>query len=345
MDGDVDERSIADVQASDLTGYQQVQLFAGLGGWPWAFRLANWPEEWEVWSGSCPCGPWSIAGKRKGFDDERHLWPHMQRLIAGRTPNIVFGEQVSKAPAWLGLVRSDMEDMDYALGVYPIEAASAGAEHYRDRYFFTGYRTCLMADEYGSRSAQPQGCIGEQRRRFVDNGKIGACGALADSECPRPFSSAHSGIHSGEKITGARNVELDRFSVPHSVFALADSDNKRSQEPERERGNTGTQQPSVARSDFRPLVDDPGFGWGEGWTESEFRRRGFAAPVASIGDCQYVECPDGKWRRLPPPGVRWLATGIPKRIPMLAALGNAIDPRPASAFIASFMDCIFDGEI
>lgn len=97
---------------------------------------------------------------------------------------------------------------------------------------------------------------------------------------------------------------------------------------------TGTRQQS-GRDSARLVVDDPGFGWGEGWTEHEFRSRGFSAPVASIDGCQYVECPDGKWRRLPPPRVRWLGNGIPARVAKLRALGNAIDPRPAAAFIAA----------
>jgi DNA (cytosine-5)-methyltransferase 1 len=80
------------------------------------------------------------------------------------------------------------------------------------------------------------------------------------------------------------------------------------------------------------------FGWGEGWTEHEFRRRGFSASVASFRGRQYVECSDGKWRALPPPGVRWLGNGIPARVDKLRGLGNAIDPRPAAEMIQAYMD-------
>jgi DNA (cytosine-5)-methyltransferase 1 len=81
------------------------------------------------------------------------------------------------------------------------------------------------------------------------------------------------------------------------------------------------------------LVSAPGFGWGEGWTEHELRSRGLSTAVASIGGSQVLECPDGKWRPLPPPGVRWVGNEIPARVSKLRLLGNAIDPYAAATFI------------
>src|ERR1700686_3005086 len=84
--GDVDERSIVDGSADDLAGYTQCHFFAGIGGWAAALRRAEWADARQVWTGSCPCQPFSRAGKRGGFDDPRHLWPVWQRLIAKRRP-------------------------------------------------------------------------------------------------------------------------------------------------------------------------------------------------------------------------------------------------------------------
>lgn len=135
-DGEVYEGSISDVQPSDLDGFTQCHFFAGIGGWSFALRLAGWPDDRSVWTGSCPCQPFSAAGKRSGFSDARHLWPEWSRLVKKCKPPILFGEQSAQATEWLAMVRRDLEAMDYAVGAMPIEAASAGARHRRDRFWF-----------------------------------------------------------------------------------------------------------------------------------------------------------------------------------------------------------------
>lgn len=128
--GDVDERSIEDVKPADLAGYIQCHFFAGIGGWPEALRLARVPDDTPLWTGSCPCQPYSAAGKGGGSDDPRNLWWAFRWLIDQCRPAAVLGEQVaSKAGrGWLAGVRADLEALGYAVGAADLCAAGAGSE-------------------------------------------------------------------------------------------------------------------------------------------------------------------------------------------------------------------------
>jgi Site-specific DNA methylase len=146
--GEVDERSIVAVRADDLQGFIQCHFFAGIGGWPYALQLAEWPEDRPVWTGSCPCQPWSHAnvqeGGGAGEDDERHLWPDFYRLIRERKPAIIFGEQVPGAigRGWLDQVFNDFEAEAYACGAALLRANAFGAKHIRKRFFWVADSDC-----------------------------------------------------------------------------------------------------------------------------------------------------------------------------------------------------------
>lgn len=139
--GWVDERDIKDVEASELKGYDQCHFFAGIGTWSYALRLAGWEDEREVWTGSCPCQPFSAAGRRRGTDDARHLWPEWFRLIRECKPSVIFGEQVASRDglAWLDIVSTDLESAGYAVGAFDLCAASVGAPHIRQRLYFVAH--------------------------------------------------------------------------------------------------------------------------------------------------------------------------------------------------------------
>jgi DNA (cytosine-5)-methyltransferase 1 len=141
--GDVDERSIADVQPGDLAGYSQCHFFAGIGGWSLALRMAGIPDDVKgIWSGSCPCQPFSTAGRRRGTDDERHLWPVFAGLIRECSPPVVIGEQVASSAgrAWLSVVLADLEGMGYGVAGADLCAAGVGAPHIRPRIYWGGVR-------------------------------------------------------------------------------------------------------------------------------------------------------------------------------------------------------------
>lgn len=140
--GFVDCRDIRTVQPDDLRGFTQVHLFAGIGVWSHALRRAGWDDSRPVWTGSCPCQPFSNAGKRKGVNDDRHLWPEMFRFICQCRAGTVFIEQVSSPDglAWLDIVQSELENEGYAFAALDTCAAGLGAPHIRSRLYGLAYR-------------------------------------------------------------------------------------------------------------------------------------------------------------------------------------------------------------
>ncbi|WP_086930205.1 DNA cytosine methyltransferase [Agarilytica rhodophyticola] len=136
--GDIDDRSIKDVEAKDLHGYDRCHFFAGIGLWDYALNLAGWKNNLPVWTGSCPCQPFSTAGRQKAQEDDRHLWPEWERLIKECRPATVFGEQVANAitKGWLDDVYQGLETQGYAVGSVVLPACSVGAPHKRDRLWF-----------------------------------------------------------------------------------------------------------------------------------------------------------------------------------------------------------------
>ncbi|MGN6449627.1 MAG: DNA cytosine methyltransferase [Brucella intermedia] len=173
--GDVDERSIEDVTPAELRGYTQCHFFAGIGVWSYALRRAGWLDDRPVWTGSCPCQPFSAAGKGAGFTDERHLWPHFHWLIENCRPPVVFGEQVASKDGlgWLDLVQADLEGSGYACGAVDTCAAGFGAPHIRQRLYWVAH-----ADDKGSQGRQRM----PERSAECVVGASGLADGLADAD-------------------------------------------------------------------------------------------------------------------------------------------------------------------
>jgi DNA (cytosine-5)-methyltransferase 1 len=137
-DGEVDERSIELVRPDDVRGFVQCHFFAGIGGWSLALRLAGWPDSQPVWTGSCPCQPFSSAGTKIGGNDPRDLWPVWFQLVKECRPVVVFGEQVEAAIGygWLDRLCDDLEAEDYAVGPVGLPGPCVGSFDARHRLWF-----------------------------------------------------------------------------------------------------------------------------------------------------------------------------------------------------------------
>jgi len=201
--GDVDERSIEDVVPADLFGYSQCHFFAGIGVWSYALRRAGWADGRPIWTGSCPCQPFSAAGKGGGFADERHLWPAFHHLIRECQPAAVIGEQVASKDglAWFDLVSTDMEASGYACGAVDLCAAGVGAPHIRQRLWWVAERLV------GADSARLEGRGQPERGRAPEcaAGPGGLAGGMADDD--RDLSGWRSGEASRAETASGRIAE------------------------------------------------------------------------------------------------------------------------------------------
>jgi len=98
----------------------------------------------DIITGGFPCQPYSAAGKRKGKEDERHLWPEMLRAIREISPRFVVGENVRGLTNWNGglvfdEVCAELESLGYQVAPVIIPASAVGAPHRRERIWFVAY--------------------------------------------------------------------------------------------------------------------------------------------------------------------------------------------------------------
>jgi len=189
--GYVDERSITEVKPHELKNYTQCHFFAGIGGWSLALQLAGWPENRPVWTGSCPCQPFSLAGKGLAQNDKRHLWPDFMRLIRERRPDAVFGEQVENAigHGWLDGVSADLEAEGYAVGSCVLGAHSVGAPHKRQRLYWVA--DAMVQPDSAGRDARRTSSEAAGHGSPIN--PAGGANALGDRQQPRLEGHAWNG--------------------------------------------------------------------------------------------------------------------------------------------------------
>ena len=309
--GDVDDRSISDVRPSDLVGYTQCHFFAGIGGWSLALRLAGWSDDRLVWTGSCPCQPFSVAGQGHGVVDERHLWPHWFHLVRAQRPPVVFGEQVEAAIAhgWLDLVQDDLEGEGYAFAPVGIPAAGVGAPHIRQRLWF-------VADAVSAGRTQ----------RWTESGGGSVAGdggadVLGNPESQRLREARGLGTGCQERASDAGTA---------SQLAHHHHPGPQGREPVRQRTiECAVGQGRVAGG---TMVDTSGEQVGVPGRAWKSRGADHWTP------CDWLPCRDGKWRPVEP-GTFPLAHGVSNRVGRLRAYGNAIVPQVAAQVIRAYMEC------
>ncbi len=355
-DGRVDNRSILEIKADELAGYDQCHFFAGVGFWSLALRWAGLEGQPGIWTGSCPCQPFSCAGAGKGVDDERHLWPVFRDLIRACRPAVVFGEQVASAavvgkvgrgveapavPVWLDGVRADMEAAGYAFGASVLGAHSVGAPHIRQRCYWVAERTC-ESDGTGRHAWRTSGAAMGYGSSFVS--AAGAC---------RPSDSIQRGLGGrnlgglragGQQVQepqdGARIADescdghADAVRPPDAEHAIGRAEHAQHGYAHRRGGLGGSGEPGGTRNAAAQRPEEHDGNKVGGIPEQSIPWSGYRIH-------RYL---DGKDRRIPTEP--WLFPLADDRHPLhrgrvglLRGAGNAIVPALAAEFIAAWVDC------
>ena len=297
-----------------LDGVTTFHSFAGIGGWPLAMRMAGLPDDLPIWTASLPCQPFSVAGKRKGFDDDRHLWPAFLGLVKQHQPVRIAGEQVESAVrvGWLDRVQADLEAEGYATGAVVLGAHSVGAPHRRQRIFWCAERAEALGDTKSGRAG-----LDERRLREVQREDGERDRGLGHSEQSRLERHAGDGDQPGRPNAAGSTAEAGALRHP-----VADAENTK------HAANTPKARPT-------------------GGPQVKPRRGGVFRDHWRGGLVRCVEPhPSGErvvYRRSPlEPGLQPLADGIPgnmgaPRAAVLKGAGNAIVPQVAAVFLRAWL--------
>jgi DNA (cytosine-5)-methyltransferase 1 len=264
----------------------------------------------DVVAGGFPCQPWSQAGKHKGADDPRHLWPEMARIVEEVRPTYVFAENVSLAA--LEEPWRDLRGLGYRVPpAFCVAASDVGAPHIRKRWWLLAY-----AEGQPERPGLQPGEPGEVRgRRPGDGGR-----AVSDADSGRrqeqrkPKPTRQQGAR-GDEPDGLRaGVELDPAPADSDRGALRDDQQRDGRQGPglQDQGHPQFGHDGVSRAVAD--ADDAGL---------EQQRR----PIA--GRAEYAPTELCSWWQAEPPVGR-VVDGMANRVGQLRALGNGQVPMAAA---------------
>ena len=190
--------------------------------------------EIDIISGGFPCQPYSNAGKRRGKEDDRHLWPEMLRVIREVQPRFVVGENVAGLLSWNnGMVFheiiTDLENEGYETQAFLIPACATNAVHRRDRIWFVAHSKSNGRHERGEK------INGREINKFQNRDKIWDKFTTNGKQSNAPDTNGtEQGNNLGENIGEEREIrrgeEGNVFGELRSDGNVADTESQRTRE-------------------------------------------------------------------------------------------------------------------
>lgn len=339
-----------------------LDLFSGLGGFSLAFESAgfktigfsevdpyasailkkHWPEvpnfgdvrtipteslvgRVDVITGGFPCQPFSVAGKRRGKDDERHLWPAMLRVIDAIRPDWVCGENV---PGIVGMVLadilSDLEATGYQCAPFIIPACAVGAPHIRDRIWIIAHATgerCGEARQLRRDESAERITSGSEARDLADSKGDG----LQPGRNGERAESQHAeSIVSGEDVAHTNKIERNGSGRTW---------HRRSESSDRSQSLADAASEQAERDNARGFQQEPARNGEVVSDASSAGREEFDAPcLAARQGHDTRRIVEGRTHWSTDAGILRVADGIPNRVQRIKCLGNSIVPQLAQIF-------------
>ena len=256
-------------------------------------ELANDPErlvpDCSILTAGYPCQPFSVAGKQRGAEDDRHIWPEIRTIVEAKRPDwCVFENVYGHIKLGLDEVLSDLEDIGYATRPFVVPACSVNAPHKRNRVWIVG-----NAEHDGSSSTAIRGEHKEDARG-ASKGKKASKQSARTGERGDTSNVADTDSDDGRHRSGTKSQER-KARVEH--------------------GRGGKRQPVERTSQGMADTDSEGSQgqWGQHRLPEDKRER---------------ETSWTRWWEFEPPVGR-VANGVPRRVDRIRGLGNAIVPQIA----------------
>lgn len=307
-------------------------------------EIANGPERFiqqpiDILTAGYPCQPFSLAGKRKGEEDDRHIWPHIFRIVTQQRPTwCVFENVYGHISMGLDNVLLDLEAEGYATRTFVVPACGIKALHKRDRVWIVSYLG--DSEHIGSSTTQGSRRLFNESEESKEQKEIGqserassASSNVAYSDNPGIRTSQCSTNENGKEIIKERKDKSQfKSSGPGTNVAYSQGNQEdgelRTTQPKHDKGDTwlesecsNNRQPG--RTTSQDVADTIGKRGCSRNSERQYAKDVRQSSRYSWHDREGMEIWDLE------PNVGRVADGVPKRVDRLKGLGNAIVPQIA----------------